>query len=51
MTCKHILLIRFLIEPKIFFFLHTVKYFQVLLSNTNSIYDKSFVCRKLNDFM
>ena len=35
MICKHILLIIFLNEPE-FIFLHTVKWFQALLSNTNN---------------
>ena len=35
MTCEHILLITFLNEPELF--LHTVKWFQVLLHNSHSL--------------
>ena len=39
MIYEHILLITFLDEPQLFLGGHTVKWFQVLLSNTNnSIY-------------
>ena len=39
MIGKHIRLVTFLKEPKLIFFLHTVKWFQVFLSNmNNSIY-------------
>ena len=51
MISKHILLIKFLNEPElIFFFLHTVKCFQVLLFDTNnSIKHLSLVYTQLND--
>ena len=35
MILKHVLLIKFLNEPELIF-LHTVKWFQVLLSNMNN---------------
>ena len=45
--CKHILLITFLNEPELFFFLLAVQCFQVLPSNTNkSIHYQSIVCRQ-----
>ena len=48
MICKHILLITFLNEPE-FICLHTVKWFQVFLSNTNnSINYYSFISSQLN---
>ena len=47
-TCKHILLITFVNEPKLIL-LHTVKWFQVLLCmSNNSIKHQSFVYRQLN---
>ena len=50
MTCKHILWITFLNEPKLIL-LHTVKWFQEFLSNmNNSIYSKSFICTQLNGY-
>ena len=50
MICKHILLITFLNEPELIVFLHMVKWFQVLLCNTNnSIKHQSFVYTQLND--
>ena len=36
-------------EPEVIF-LHTVKLFQVLLYNTNSIKHQAFVCTHLNGF-
>ena len=35
MICKHILFVTFLNEPELTFF-HTIKLFQVFLSNTNN---------------
>ena len=51
MICTHILLITFLNEPELsFFFLHAVKWFQVLLCIiNNSIKHQSFVYTQLND--
>ena len=49
MISKHILLITFLNEPELIL-LHTVKWFQVLLFNTNNyIKCQSFVYTQLND--
>ena len=49
MIYKHILLITFLNKPELIF-LHTVKWFQVLLCITNnSIKYQSFVYTQLND--
>ena len=49
MICKHILLITFSNKCELIF-LHTVKWFQVLLSTTNSsIIHQSFVFTQLND--
>ena len=48
MICKHVLLITFLHSQSSF--LHTVKWFQVLLSITNnSSRDQTFVYTQLND--
>ena len=48
MIGKHILLITYLNEPEITSF-HTLKWFQVLLSNkNNSVYYESFFCTQLN---
>ena len=41
MNCKHILLITFLNEPELIF-LHTVKWFQVLLCSSNNL--TSIIC-------
>ena len=50
MICKPILLITFLNEPVLIFSLHTVKWFQVFLSNTNDSTDnQSLVYTQLND--
>ena len=46
MICKHILYIASLNEPELF--LHTVKWFQVLLCISNNLI-KSFVYTQLND--
>ena len=49
MICKHILLITFLNEPKLIL-LHAVKWFQILLFNTNYlIKHQSFLYTHLND--
>ena len=45
---KHIFLITFFNEPKLIL-LHTVKWFQVLLSITNNSIKQSFVYTQLND--
>ena len=47
MICKHILLITFLTEPKLIH-LHTVKWFQVLLSITNNSIKQLFIYTQLN---
>ena len=48
MISEHILLITFLNEPEVIFF-HIVKWFQVLLCNTNySLQHYSFICSQLN---
>ena len=43
MICKRILLIKFLKEPKLIL-LHTVKWFQVLLSITNNSFKHPSIC-------
>ena len=42
MICKHILQITFWNKPRLFFFLHTVKWFQVLLYNSQNL--TSVIC-------
>ena len=49
MICKHILLIKFLNEPKVILF-HAVKWFRELLCITNKLFKhQTFVYIQLND--